>query len=246
MNKLSIHLMVWSGDVGQAELDRLPAIKAMGYDGVEVPIFGLDTFDAPAVCAAIENAGLSCTASTALPAGLALIDADVRTESVRWLQNVVKITANLGASILCGPMAAPVGDLRGRGYTSTEWESCVIALQEVGQAASDFGVTLALEPLNRFETFIPNTTADAVKLMEAVDTPSVGLLLDTFHMNIEEKSIPDAIRYAAPHIKHFHCSENDRGTVGTGLVPWPNIFQALRDINYSDWLVVESFRCCHS
>ena len=77
--------------------------------------------------------------------------------------------------------------------------------------------------------------------MNAVDQPSVGLLLDTFHMHIEEKSTADAIRRAGMHIKHFHCSENDRGAVGSGQVDWTGTFQALADVQYSGWLVVESF-----
>ena len=241
MRKLGVHLMVWNGQVTQAELNRLPAIREMGYDGVEVPIFNLEPFDVATVWATIEGAGLACTTSTALPAGLSLIDADARAEAVRWLAGVIRITADLGASLLCGPMAVPVGELRGRGFTPAEWNSAVIAFREVGQIAADHGVTLALEPLNRFETFFLNTATDAVRLMAEVDSPSVGLLLDTFHMHIEEKSTPAAIRLAAPYLKHFHCSENDRGTVGSGQVAWSTVFPALDSFGYDGWLVVESF-----
>ncbi|MEM7033374.1 MAG: sugar phosphate isomerase/epimerase [Chloroflexota bacterium] len=241
MNKIGVHLMVWSGDVGHAELDRLPDIKKMGYDGVEIPIFGLDTFEPVTVRSAIEEAGLQCTTSTALPEGINLIDEDCRDQGVRWLQDVIKITASLGASVLCGPMIVPVGELRGRGYTEAEWESCIIALKEVGNVAQDHGVAIALEPLNRFETFFFNAVSDGVQMCDAVDNPAIGLLLDTFHMNIEEKSQAQAIQSSAKHIKHFHCSENDRGTVGTGQVPWANVFAALNNANYDGWLTVESF-----
>lgn len=241
MKKIGINLMVWSGEVGAVELDRLPNIKAMGYDGVEIPIFGLDTFDPTVVKTAIEAAGLQCTASTALPAGINLIDPLVRDAAITWLQAAINIASQLGATVLCGPMIMPVGELLGRGYTSAEWDSAIIGFQAVGKIAADFGVEVALEPLNRFETFFFNTVADGIALCQAVNNPAIGLLLDTFHMNIEEKSQAQAIQQAGKHLKHFHCSENDRGSVGTGQVPWVSIFKALQNCDYEGWLTVESF-----
>jgi len=240
-HQLGVHLMVWSGSVNADEMALFPLISEMGYNGVEVPIFDPAALDTTAVRQAYVNSGLACTASTAMPAGLSLIDDERQAQGVAFLQNVVRAASALGADLLCGPMAVPVGELRGRGFTDQEFDTCVRSLQEVGAVASAEGVTLALEPLNRFETFMLNTVQDGVRLMNAVDQPSVGLLLDTFHMHIEEKSTPDAIRRAGMHIKHFHCSENDRGAVGSGQVDWTGTFQALADVQYSGWLVVESF-----
>lgn len=240
-HRLGVHLMVWSGNIGADEMALFPRISEMGYNGVEVPIFDPAALDTTAVRQACVNSGLACTASTAMPPGLSLIDDERRAQGVAFLQNVVRAASALGADLLCGPMAVPVGELRGRGFTDQEFDTCVRSLQEVGAVASAEGVTLALEPLNRFETFMLNTVQDGVRLMNAVDQPSVGLLLDTFHMHIEEKSTPDAIRQAGMHIKHFHCSENDRGAVGSGQVNWTGTFQALADVQYSGWLVVESF-----
>lgn len=233
--------MVWNGQVGAAELELLPQIKAMGYTGVEIPIFDPTAIGTETLRAALATQELACTTCTALPPHLNLIDEDVRAQGVQWLQRVVDQVAALGATILCGPMAAPVGERRGRGYTQAEWDSCVQGLRAVGVYAAAQGVTLAVEPLNRFETFIVNTVADGVRLMDEVDHPAVGLLLDTFHMHIEEKSTATAIRQAARHLKHFHTSENDRGIVGSGQVAWPSVFGALQDIYYNGWLVVESF-----
>ncbi len=240
-HQLGVHLMVWSGSVNADEMALFPLISEMGYNGVEVPIFDPGALDLTAIRQACVNSGLACTASTAMPPGLSLIDDERQAQGVAFLQNVVRAASALGADLLCGPMAVPVGELRGRGFTDQEFDTCVRSLQEVGTVASAEGVTLALEPLNRFETFMLNTVQDGVRLMNAVDQPSVGLLLDTFHMHIEEKSTSDAIRRAAMHIKHFHCSENDRGAVGSGQVDWTGTFQALADVQYSGWLVVESF-----
>ncbi|MBX3010987.1 MAG: sugar phosphate isomerase/epimerase [Caldilineaceae bacterium] len=241
MPKIGINLMVWNGQVGPAELALLPHIKEMGYDSVELPLFAADGFDVAAVTQALRAQGLSCTVSTALPAAVNLIDEAARLAGVTYLQQIITAAAQVGATIVCGPLAVPVGERRGRGYTQAEWDSCVLGLQAAGEFAADRGITLALEPLNRFETFLVNTVADGVRLVEAVANPAVGLLLDTFHMHIEEKSTAAAIRLAGRHLKHFHTSENDRGTVGTGQVAWPSVFGALRDIDYQGQIVVESF-----
>lgn len=240
-NKLGVNLMVWSGHVGADELRLLPAIAEMGYDGVELPLFDAATLDADAVRGALAQSGLGCTVSTALPAGLSLIDEGAAGAGADWLCDIVDAAAALGAPVVCGPMAAPVGERRGRGYTQAEWDCCVRSLRRVSGHAHKLGVRLAFEALNRFETFFLNTVADGVRLAQAVDSPAFGLLLDTFHLHIEEKSTPDAIRHAAGHIVHFHASENDRGVCGTGQVAWPGIFDALDDIGYDGWIIVESF-----
>jgi len=238
---IGINLMVWNGQVGTAELALLPELEAMGYDGIELPLFDPDSFAVEEIQSRLAETTLACTVSTAMPPGINLIDADRRAAGVAFLRRVIEQAAALGASVICGPLAAPVGERRGRGYLPAEWHSAVQALQEVGTIAADHGITLALEPLNRFETFIVNTVADGVRLMDEVDRPSVGLLLDTFHMHIEEKNSASAIRHAARHFKHFHASENDRGIVGSGQVAWPSVFGALQDIGYDGWIVVESF-----
>ncbi len=241
MARFGINLMVWNGAVGAAELALLPQIKELGYATVELPVFGADDLDIAAVRQALATHGLACTLSTALPAGVNLIDEACRAAGVSYLESIIEVAAQVGASLICGPLAAPVGERRGRGYTQAEWDSCVLGLRAVGAFAAAAGITLALEPLNRFETFIVNTVADGVRLVAEVDSPAVGLLLDTFHMHIEEKSTAAAIRHAGRHLKHFHASENDRGTVGSGQVAWPSVFGALRDINYQGQIVVESF-----
>jgi D-psicose/D-tagatose/L-ribulose 3-epimerase len=107
--------------------------------------------------------------------------------------------------------------------------------------AQQNGVTLAMEPLNRFETYFLNTVEDAAKLCDEVGHPNVGLLVDTFHANIEEKNIADAYRKAKRHLKHVHTCENDRGAPGSGHVEWNDVFAALREIGYDGWLTIESF-----
>ncbi len=241
LTNFGINLMVWSGQLGAAEMALLPHIRGMGYHSVELPIFAAESVDCAAFRTVLESSGLTCTVSTAMPAQTNLIDARSTPAALEFLESVIRQAAALNAPIVCGPVAMPVGELRGRGYLPTEWQQCVLSLRQVGEIAARHGVVLALEPLNRFETFFLNTTEDALRLMDEVNHPAVGLLLDTFHMHIEEKSTPAAIRGAGRHLRHFHASENDRGIVGSGQVPWKEIVQALQAANYTGPITVESF-----
>jgi D-psicose/D-tagatose/L-ribulose 3-epimerase len=239
--RLGLNLMLWSGGVGQADLEPLPGIAALGYEGVELPLLAPDAVDAGAVRRALGSAGLACTASSALPRDASLLDPAERPRGVAFLGRTAAVAAACGASVLCGPLYSPVGLLPGRPRTQAEWASCVEGLRAAGDLAASHGVVLALEPLNRFETHFLNTVDDAVRLLDEVGHPAVALHLDTFHMNIEEKALPGAIGRAARHIRHVHFSENDRGTVGSGHVDWAGVTGALRAIDYRGWVVAETF-----
>jgi D-psicose/D-tagatose/L-ribulose 3-epimerase len=241
MTSFGVNLLVWSGQLGAAEMALLPQISAMGYTSVELPIFTPETVDNAMIRTALEASGLACTVSTAMPPHTNLIDASATPAGLHFLEAVIRQAAALHAPLVCGPLAVPVGELRGRGRLPGEWEQCVQSLRQAGEIAAQYQVVLALEPLNRFETFFLNTTEDALRLMEEVNHPAVGLLLDTFHMHIEEKSTPAAIRHAGRHLRHFHTSENDRGIVGSGQVSWKEVFQALRESGYTGTITVESF-----
>lgn len=111
----------------------------------------------------------------------------------------------------------------------------------MGSAVSESGIEIAIEPLNRFETYFLNTAADGAAFCDAIGHPMIGLLLDTFHANIEEKSIGPALKHAGRHLKHLHACENDRGTPGTGNVNWPEFFTTVAEIGYDGWMTIESF-----
>jgi D-psicose/D-tagatose/L-ribulose 3-epimerase len=129
----------------------------------------------------------------------------------------------------------------GRRRTTEEWKRAVDAYQQLGPMLDATGVTLGIEPLNRFETSFLNIVSDGVALCTEVGHPKVGLLFDTFHANIEEKHVAEALRRAAPCLKHIHISENDRGTPGTGHVDWPGVFDTIRSLGYDQWLTIEGF-----
>jgi D-psicose/D-tagatose/L-ribulose 3-epimerase len=142
---------------------------------------------------------------------------------------------------MAGPVYSPVGFFTGKRRTQDQWQWAVEAYGALGETLAANDVTLAVEPLNRFETFFLNTAADAALLASEVDHPNVGILFDTFHANIEEKHAGEALAIVGPHVKYFHASENDRGIPGSGHVDWQNVFSTLRGLNYNGWLTIEGF-----
>jgi D-psicose/D-tagatose/L-ribulose 3-epimerase len=117
----------------------------------------------------------------------------------------------------------------------------VEGLQKAAEYAKDVGIKIGIEPVNRYESHFINTTAKGKRLVEEVGGDSIGLLLDTYHMNIEEKDLPAAVRLAGKHLLHLHACENDRGIPGSGHVDWPGIFRALQDVGYAGTVTIESF-----
>jgi D-psicose/D-tagatose/L-ribulose 3-epimerase len=241
--KFGINTFLWTAGFDESNLDLLPRIKAAGFDGVEVARVAFDGFPAAKIGRAISDAGLECTVCSALTGELSLVteDANARARTVDFLKSAIEATAELGATTLAGPFCAPVGYLPGRRRTGDEWGRAIEGLQQLGSVLNEANVNLAVEPLNRFETFFLNTAADGWALCDAVRHPRIGLLFDTFHANIEEKTAAGAIADCGPHIVHVHTCENDRGTPGSGHVPWPEVFQSLRAANYDSWMVIESF-----
>jgi D-psicose/D-tagatose/L-ribulose 3-epimerase len=241
--KFGVNTFLWSENFGSKDFDLLSKIRSHGFDGVEVSLIRPENFEAGAIRRATQEQGLARTVCSVLPAELSVIadDAKTRAKAQAHLEACIQLSAEAGAELIAGPLYSPVGYLPGRRRTSEEWKRAVDAYQKLGPVLESHSVDLCIEPLNRFETYFLNTTADAVALCSEVNHPNVGILWDTFHANIEEKSLPDALRLAGPHLKHVHTSENDRGIPGTGHVDWPGVFAALRDLQYRRWLTIESF-----
>ncbi|TAK20627.1 MAG: sugar phosphate isomerase/epimerase [Chloroflexota bacterium] len=239
--KFGVNLMAWSGAPGPAEWSILPELARLGYDGVEIPIFDLATFDVAAARNALAISGLAPTVSSAIPFGASLTRWEQVDAGVTFLDGLIDLAARLGAYVVCGPLYAPVGEMTGTPPSDREWDTLVDGLRRVAPRAQAAGVCLAIEPLNRFETHILNTAARGAELVDAVGSSAMGLLLDTFHTHIEEKSVGAAIATAGARVRHFHISENDRGVVGSGQVRWDEVAAALKMVGYDGWLVAETF-----
>ena len=241
--KLGVNTFIWSAEFGRAQLALLPRIKEHGFDGVEIPMFDPAGFPAADIRNALAANDLECTVCSIIPDGRSLIsdDADVRRRTQQHLRDAIQATAEVGAHVIDGPLYSPVGYLSGRRRTPEEWRWAIEGYQSVTSTLDSCDVTLAIEPLNRFETYFLNTAADAAALCDEVGHPRVGVAFDTFHANIEEKGIAGACRRIGGHLKHVQISENDRGTPGSGHIDWASLLRALRDLEYDGWLTIESF-----
>ncbi len=241
--RFGVNTFIWSASFTTQNLPLLPVLKEAGFDSVEVPLFRPAEFPAGAIRRGAAENGLDVTICSVLTGGLSMVsdDASVRARTLAHMKETAETAAEAGVGIVAGPLYAPVGYMTGQRRTGDEWKRVVETYQALGGTLAETGVTIAIEPLNRFETYFLNTTADAVRLCGEIDHSHVGILFDTFHANIEEKSVPDALRFSAPHLKHLHTCENDRGIPGTGHVDWPGVFQAIRDIQYDSHLTIESF-----
>jgi D-psicose/D-tagatose/L-ribulose 3-epimerase len=241
--KFGVNTFIWEEEFGPASLALLPRIKAAGFDGVQVPMFRPAEFPVAEVRKAFEANDLECSVCALFVDGQSLIsdDATERRKAQQHIQDTIKVSAETGATFVGGPLYCQVGYLPGRRRTADEWRWAVEGYQAAGPALASYGMTLGIEPLNRFETFFLNTAADCAALADDIGNPDIGILFDTFHANIEEKDLGDAIRKLGRHLKHIHSCENDRGIAGSGHLQWDALFAAFKEISYNGWLTIESF-----
>lgn len=241
--KIGVSAFAWTSEFNESHYKLLPEIREHGLCALEIPMFEPHSVSASGLRRALEANDLECTVCAILPAPINPISADasVRSRSYTHLVECVEVTAELGAKLLGGPLFAPIGYLPGRRRNQDEWNWAVEIFQRLGDALDANGMTLSIEPVNRSETFFLRTVIDAKALCDAIAHPRVGVTLDTFHANIEEKSIPNAILSLGSSLKHFHVSENDRGLLGSGHIDFPAIIEALKKSNYDGYLIIEGF-----
>ncbi|MBB3695222.1 sugar phosphate isomerase/epimerase [Sphingomonas sp. BK580] len=240
----ALNTFIWSPRLELADLPLLERAKTLGADLVEIQRSGFDDFPVDAVRRELERLGLECTLSASPTSPEACVVADRpehRRAGVTYLRDAIAAARDLGARLLVGPLYAPPWWFTGMRSTDAQWEWAAEGFAAVATDLHASGVEMAIEPLNRFETFFLNTAEQGVRLCEAVDDPNVGLLLDTAHMVVEEKDIASAIWLAAPWLKHLHLPENDRGTPGTGLIDWNSLFDAVVRSGYAGGCAIETF-----
>lgn len=244
--KFGANTWIWFSPVTIDDLkSTLPQMAEAGFDMVELPIESIDSFDYAEAAAVIKDHGLGVSTCAAMGPDRDLIhpDKSIQESGKAYVRHSIEAAQTLGASNLVGPIYSAVG----RTWQMTPEERArdtdllVAQLSELSTYAGDHGVTLCIEPLNRFETSFINLATQAIEVVDRVNHPSCKILLDTFHMNIEEPSLGEAIRAAGPRLGHFHACENDRGAPGSGHVPWSDVATALRDVSYNGPVVIESF-----
>jgi D-psicose/D-tagatose/L-ribulose 3-epimerase len=236
---------IWVSPFSNKTLGLVKKVREMGFDIIEICVEDPATIDASQINEALKENDLAATVCGAFgpDRDASSEDKNVRANAAKYLEACIDAALELGSPFVAGPMYSAVGKTRllSRDERVKQWSLAVETLKPVADYAGQRGVQLAIEPLNRFETDFINTVEQGLDFLGRIDAPNVGFLLDTFHMNIEEKDIPGAIRNAGSKVFHFHSCENDRGTPGTGHVEWKEVVSALHDINYQGPVVIEAF-----
>ena len=217
----------------------------MGYDVVEIPVEDPSLINVQKVKEALLKNGLEAVICGAFGPGRDFTHDDpaFHQNSFDYIQACFDICEGVGAKFLGGPMYSAVGKARqvSAEQKKTEWERAVVNLRKVCLMAEARGLEIALEPLNRFESDLVNTAEDVIRLIEDIDHSAAKVLLDGFHMNIEEPDIERAILLAGEKLLHVQVSENYRGTPGTGQTRWDAWKAGLVAIGYKGVVSIESF-----
>ncbi|MPR37005.1 sugar phosphate isomerase/epimerase family protein [Salmonirosea aquatica] len=237
---------IWASPFSTQNIDLLTKVKTMGYDIIEIAVEDRSIIDWPEIKSVAHDLDLKITISGAFGTerDISSTEPHYRQLGKEYIVDCIKIAAKVGSPLFGGPLYSAVGKTRLVSDEQKKQERawCVETLAEVSKIAADQGVVLGLEPLNRFETDMVNTVEQALSLVQEVGTPSLQIVLDTFHANIEEKDIPDAIRKIGKDLLcHVQGNESDRGTPGTAHLEWEGIRDALNEIGYEGAMVIETF-----
>jgi len=242
---LGVSTWLWTSPFSSEALDLFPKIKQMGYDVVEIPVEDPELIDTSLVKQSLQQHQLKAVICGAFGPTRDLTHQDkaVHENCFQYLEQCFRISQELDSSFVAGPMYSAVGKTRQLPTVERkrEWDLAVNNLYKVCQMAGSFGQQIALEPLNRFESDLVNTAEDAVRMVNDINHPAAKILLDSFHMSLEEKDLKYAIETAGADLIHVQVSENYRGIPGTGQTNWDAVKKGLAAINYQGVVSIESF-----
>jgi D-psicose/D-tagatose/L-ribulose 3-epimerase len=246
MNPLGANTWIWVSPLTDDRLAQLaPRIAGWGFDVVELPIEELDDWDPDRARVLLDDLGLGATTCAVMPPTRDLLadDRSVVAATADYLRGCIDVASRVGSRVVAGPTYSAVGRtwFLAADERAATLDRLVDALEPLAAAAAKQRVTIAMEPLNRFETSLINTVDQALEVVEAVDSPGLGIALDTFHMNIEEKDPPMAIRKAGRRLAHVQVCANDRGTPGNDHIDWRAIATAIANVGYEGPICIESF-----
>ena len=243
--KFGVSSYVWVSPFSNHTTEQLKHAKELGFDIYEIGVEDPSSFDPAYVKQEADMAGIQINICGAFgpERDISSDDSRYRDKGMEYIRTLIDMASVFGSPYVAGPMYAATGKA---GMASEEERKrqrsyAVDNLRDLAGYAATKGIRLALEPLNRFETDFLNTVDQGVELLDEIGCDNVGLLLDTFHMNIEEKSLGQAIRRAGSRLFDFHACSNDRGTPGQDHIDWDEISTALRDVGYDGAVVIESF-----
>lgn len=243
--KFGASTWLWTSPFDGSDVTLLHKIAELGFDCVEIPVEDPDAIDAKSIATALEATGLEAIVCAAVVGDRDLSSTDPHKVQAAeaYLQACIKLAATWGSSLVVGPLYAPVAKPRlpTEAERQAEWSRSVAGLRRMAGVAESAGVRLGIEPLNRFETDMVNTADDALRMLDEIDHPSIGLSLDSFHMNIEEVDFCQALERAGKRLVHLQVSDSHRGVPGEGNSDWKGLREGLRRIGYEAVVSVESF-----
>lgn len=251
MNPVGLISMQYARPFTAEHFPLFAKMRDHGYDFVELLVPEVGELDIAEAKKALDDAGLGVVlaARVNLQRNLSSAETEAHRAGIDYLKYTVDCAAGLGATIVGGPLTGNPLVFAGRPPQPVDEaerlarkDRCVRGLKEAGDYAAKAGVLLAVEPLNRFESDVLCTTQQAMELLDAVDHPAVKLMLDTFHMHMEESSLGEAIRLGGDRLVHFQANENHRGFPGTGQTDWVEVCRALHDVDYKGPISLEPFR----
>ncbi|MDR3363454.1 MAG: sugar phosphate isomerase/epimerase [Clostridiales Family XIII bacterium] len=245
--KFGINSLAWQSPV--TEIDRLLRLaKKYGCDIFELALEDFSTLDPDAINKAVEDTGVLIKTVTGIHnevRDISADEADFRDSGIRYAKDMVDFAAAIGAEVIAGPIYSAVGKARQQtpDEVGLKWKYGVENMKIIADYGAKKGIKFAIETLNRFETDFINTVEQGVDYIHRIGYGNVGFLLDSFHMGIEENNVPAAIRLAGTEcrIYDFHTSANNRGTPGKDNTDWASIRDAIRDVGYDDYCIIESF-----
>jgi D-psicose/D-tagatose/L-ribulose 3-epimerase len=236
---------LWTSPFNRETIALFPKIKSYGYDAVEIPVEDSALIDLDLVKKALADQGLKAIICGAFGTSRDLTHDDPAFHQTcfTYLDSCLEIASELGAGFVAGPMYSAVGKARlvAPEQRKVEWDRAVSNLRKVCRRAGEFGLDLAIETLNRFETDLINTSEDLMRLIGDINEPQAKAVLDGFHLNIEEPDLESAIRRVGDKLIHVQVSENYRGTPGTGQTNWAAWKRGLEAIDYRGTISIESF-----
>lgn len=246
MNAIGANTWIWASPLTDQRLAELaPRIRSWGFDMIELPVENPGDWDPTRAHDLLDGLGLAASTCAVMTPdrNLVGIDPAVIRSTQDYVRAGVDMAAQVGARVFAGPIYSPTGQTwpMDGAERATTVGRLVESLRPLAAYAGERAVTLALEPLNRFETSFINTAEQVMEVVDRVGSPALGVLLDTFHMNIEERDPAAAIRACGGHLTHLHACGCDRGSPGGDHIDWPAIATALHETGYEGAVVVESF-----
>ncbi len=243
--KYGVNSLLWSSPFSESDIEKIKYAKEVGFEIFEIAVDDIECVDALYLREYANDNGIDIYISGVFNKyrDLSSDNENINNNALSYIKKLIDIASVVGSPYVSGPMYSATGHTRLLNQDEKRQRDVRVikSMKKLAVYAKSKDVKLAIEPLNRFETDYINTVEQAINLLNGIEEDNVGLLLDTFHMNIEERSISGAINLAGDKLFSIHASSNDRGTPGKDNIDWQEIKESLNSINYNGPMIIEAF-----